>query len=124
MAYITRMTRSFTLEQLNQDYVIAARAKGVRPMRTLTGHILPNIAVQLITVLAISYGGLLEGAVVTEIVFLLARYRPVHDQRADDRRHERRLAGTIIIGFVFMLLNFLADVAYALLDPRTREATI
>jgi peptide/nickel transport system permease protein len=124
MAYITRMTRSFTLEQLNQDYVIAARAKGVRPMRTLTGHILPNIAVQLITVLAISYGGLLEGAVVTEIVFSwpgIGQYMTnalmIGDMNAV-------LAGTIIIGFVFMLLNFLADVAYALLDPRTREATI
>ncbi len=46
MAYITRMTRAFTLEQLSQDYVIAARAKGVSPARTVTRHVLPNIAVQ------------------------------------------------------------------------------
>lgn len=121
MAYITRMTRSFTLEQLNQDYVIAARAKGVGPARTVVSHVLPNIAVQLITVLAISYGNLLEGAVITEIVFSwpgIGQYMTnalmIGDMNAI-------LASTIIIGFIFMFLNFAADIAYALLDPRTRE---
>jgi peptide/nickel transport system permease protein len=123
MAYITRMTRSFTLEQLNQDYVIAARAKGVSPARTVVNHVLPNIAVQLITVLAISYGNLLEGAVVTEIVFSwpgIGQYMTnalmIGDMNAI-------LASTIIVGFIFMFLNFAADIAYVLLDPRTREAT-
>ncbi|MEX2694977.1 ABC transporter permease [Rhizobium mongolense] len=123
MAYITRMARSFTLEQLNQDYVIAARAKGVGPANTVIGHVLPNIAVQLITVLAISYGNLLEGAVVTEIVFSwpgIGQYMTnalmIGDMNAI-------LAATIIVGFIFMFLNFVADIAYALLDPRTREAT-
>ncbi|NTJ61968.1 ABC transporter permease [Agrobacterium rhizogenes] len=122
VAYITRMTRSFTLEQLSQDYVIAARAKGVGPARTIIGHVLPNIAVQLITILAISYGGLLEGAVVTEIVFSwpgIGQYMTnalmIGDMNAI-------LAATIIVGFFFMLLNFLADIAYAVFDPRTREA--
>lgn len=121
MAYITRMTRAFTLEQLSQDYVIAARAKGVSPARTVVRHVLPNIAVQLITVLAISYGNLLEGAVVTEIVFSwpgIGQYMTnalmIGDMNAI-------LAATIVIGFIFMMLNFLADVAYTLLDPRTRE---
>lgn len=122
MAYITRMTRSFTLEQLSQDYVIAARAKGVGPARTVISHVLPNIAVQLITILAISYGGLLEGAVVTEIVFSwpgIGQYMTnalmIGDMNAV-------VAATIIIGFIFMFLNFLADIAYAIFDPRTREA--
>ncbi len=123
MAYITRMTRSFTLEQLNQDYVIAARAKGASTSRIVIGHILPNIAVQLITVLAISYGSLLEGAVVTEIVFSwpgIGQYMTnalmIGDMNAV-------VAGTLIIGLIFMVLNFLADLAYLFLDPRTREAT-
>ncbi|MDC7742442.1 ABC transporter permease [Rhizobium binxianense] len=122
MAYITRMTRSFTLEQLSQDYVIAARAKGVSPLGTIWHHVLPNIAVQLITILAISYGGLLEGAVVTEIVFSwpgIGQYMTnalmIGDMNAI-------VAATIIVGFIFMLLNFLADVAYAVFDPRMREA--
>jgi ABC-type dipeptide/oligopeptide/nickel transport system permease component len=121
MAYITRMTRSFTLEQLNQDYVIAARAKGASSARIVAGHLLPNIAVQLVTVLAISYGGLLEGAVVTEIVFSwpgIGQYMTnallIGDMNAV-------LATTLVIGLIFMLLNFLSDMAYLLLDPRTRE---
>ena len=123
MAYITRMTRSFTLEQLNQDYVIAARAKGASSHQIVIGHILPNISVQLITVLAISYGSLLEGAVVTEIVFSwpgIGQYMTnalmIGDMNAV-------VAGTLVIGLIFMVLNFLADLAYVLLDPRTREAS-
>jgi peptide/nickel transport system permease protein len=119
MAYITRMTRSFTLEQLNQDYVIAARAKGLRNFQILTRHILPNIAVQLVTILAISYGGLLEGAVVTEVVFSwpgIGQYMTnalmIGDMNAV-------LATTLVIGLVFMTLNFLADLSYLILDPRT-----
>jgi peptide/nickel transport system permease protein len=123
MAYITRMTRSFTLEQLNQDYVTAARAKGVSSVGIVIGHILPNISVQLVTILAISYGSLLEGAVVTEIVFSwpgIGQYMTnalmIGDMNAV-------LASTLIIGLIFMLLNFVADLAYVFLDPRTREAT-
>lgn len=121
MAYLTRMTRSFTLEQLGQDYVIAARAKGASGMRVLFQHILPNISVQLITIVAISYGSLLEGAVVTEIVFSwpgLGQYVTsallIGDMNAV-------LAVTIVIGLTFMILNFISDIAYTLLDPRTRE---
>ncbi|MFB9947536.1 ABC transporter permease [Rhizobium puerariae] len=123
MAYITRMTRSFTLEQLNQDYVTAARAKGASSARIVVGHLLPNIAVQLVTVLAISYGNLLEGAVVTEIVFSwpgIGQYMTnalmIGDMNAI-------LAGTLIIGVIFMALNFISDLAYLALDPRTREVT-
>ncbi len=123
MAYITRMTRSFTLEQLNQDYVVAARAKGASDWRIVSGHLLPNIAVQLITVLAISYGGLLEGAVVTEVVFSwpgIGQYMTnalmIGDMNAV-------VAATLIIGIIFMVLNFLSDLAYLVLDPRTREVT-
>ena len=123
MAYITRMTRSFTLEQLNQDYVTAARAKGASNWRIVSGHLLPNIPVQLITVLAIAYGGLLEGAVVTEVVFSwpgIGQYMTnalmIGDMNAV-------VAATLIIGVIFMVLNFLSDLAYLVLDPRTREAT-
>jgi len=122
MAYITRMTRSFTLEQLGQDYVIAARAKGASPARVLAAHILPNIAVQLVTILAISYGALLEGAVVTEIVFGwpgIGQYMTSALLLGDINAV---LAATILIGLAFMILNFVSDLAYAVLDPRTRTA--
>lgn len=123
MAYITRMTRSFTLEQLNQDYVTAARAKGASPMGIVTGHILPNIAVQLLTILAISYGGLLEGAVVTEIVFSWPGIGQYMTNALLTGDMNAVLASTLIIGLIFMVLNFLTDLAYLILDPRTREVT-
>lgn len=121
MAYITRMTRSFALEQLGQDYIIAARAKGVSSTRILRSHILPNISVQLITVAAISYGSLLEGAVVTEVVFSwpgLGQYMTSALLIGDINAV---VAATIVIGFTFMLLNFLSDIAYTVLDPRTKD---
>lgn len=124
MAYITRMTRSFTLEQLNQDYVTAARAKGASPTRIVTGHILPNIAVQLLTILAISYGGLLEGAVVTEIVFSWPGIGQYMTNALLTGDMNAVLASTLIIGLIFMVLNFLTDLAYIVLDPRTREVKI
>ncbi|MBN7806449.1 MULTISPECIES: ABC transporter permease [Agrobacterium] len=123
MAYITRMTRSFTLEQLNQDYVVAARAKGASSLRIVMRHLLPNIAVQLITVLAISYGGLLEGAVVTEIVFSWPGIGQYMTNALMNGDMNAVLAGTLIIGLIFMMLNFLSDLAYLVFDPRTREAT-
>jgi len=105
MAYIVRMTRSFTLEQLGQDYIIAARAKGLRLPAVVWGHILPNIAVQLVTILAISYGNLLEGAVLVEIVFSwpgIGQYMTnalmIGDMNAI-------LACTLLIGLIFVLLN-------------------
>lgn len=123
MAYIARMTRSFTLEQLGQDYILTARAKGLRLGGVIRRHILPNIAVQLITILAISYGGLLEGAVLIEIVFswpgvgqYMTNALMIGDMNAV-------VACTLLIGIIFMVLNFLADLAYVALDPRTRETS-
>lgn len=122
MAYLTRMTRSFTLEQLNQDYVIAARAKGASPWRVVARHILPNIAVQLVTILVIAYGGLLEGAVVTEIVFSWPGLGQYMTSALSIGDMNAILASTLVIGVIFMTLNFIADLCYFILDPRTRGA--
>ncbi|MFM7779526.1 MAG: ABC transporter permease, partial [Alphaproteobacteria bacterium] len=65
VAYIARMTRSFMLEQLNQEYIITARAKGVSEARIIWVHALRNVSVPLVTVIALSYARLLEGAVLT-----------------------------------------------------------
>ena len=67
--YITRMTRAFMIEALSGEYIITARAKGLSSTRILWRHAFGNISVRLITVLALAYAGLLEGAVITETVF-------------------------------------------------------
>ncbi|PZO76172.1 MAG: peptide ABC transporter permease [Mesorhizobium amorphae] len=119
-AYIGRMTRSFMLDQLSQEYVSVARVKGMSEARVVLRHVLPNCAVQLVTVIALSYGLLLEGAVLTETVFAwpgLGQYMTKSMFNAD---MNAVLGGTLVIGTVFILLNLLSDVLYRVLDPRTR----
>jgi peptide/nickel transport system permease protein len=120
IAYIARMTRSFMLEQLNQEYVITARAKGVSEARIIWVHALRNIAVQLVTVIALSYARLLEGAVLTETVFAwpgLGRYLTNALLAAD---MNAVLGATIVVGLVFVGINLLSDLLYRLLDPRAK----
>jgi peptide/nickel transport system permease protein len=120
LAYISRMTRSFMLNELSQEYVVAARAKGLSEARIIWFHALRNAWVPLVTVIALSYAGLLEGSVLTETVFAwpgLGLYLTNSLQNAD---MNAVLGGTIIVGSVFIGLNLLSDLLYRLLDPRTR----
>ena len=123
LAYISRMTRSFMLAELAQEYVVAARAKGLPEARVVWRHALRNAAVPLTTVVALSYAGLLEGSVLTETVFSwpgLGLYITNSLQNAD---MNAVLGGTIVVGTVFIGLNLLSDLLYRTLDPRTRERT-
>ena len=118
MAYITRMTRAFMIESLAGEYIITARAKGLSASRILWRHAFGNIAVRLVTVLALAYAGLLEGAVITETVFSwpgLGLYLTVSLLNAD---MNAVLGATLVVGLVYLVLNLLADVLYRLLDPR------
>jgi peptide/nickel transport system permease protein len=120
MAYITRMTRAFMIESLSGEYIITARAKGLSATRVLWRHAFGNIAVRLITVLALAYAGLLEGAVITETVFSwpgLGLYLNISLLNAD---MNAVLGATLVIGLVYVGLNLIADMAYRLLDPRVR----
>jgi peptide/nickel transport system permease protein len=119
MAYITRMTRAFTIEALSGEYIVTARAKGLTNTRILWRHAFGNISVRLITVLALAYAGLLEGAVITETVFAwpgLGLYLTVSLLNAD---MNAVLGATLVVGLIYLVLNLLSDLAYRLLDPRT-----
>ncbi len=120
LAYISRMTRSFMLKELGAEYIIAARAKGLSESRIIWRHALRNAAVPLVTVIALSYAGLLEGSVLTETVFAwpgLGLYITNSLQNAD---MNAVLGGTLVVGSVFIALNQLSDLLYRMLDPRTR----
>jgi peptide/nickel transport system permease protein len=120
LAYISRMTRSFMLHELSQEYVVAARAKGLSEARIIWRHALRNAMVPLVTVITLSYAGLLEGSVLTEAVFAwpgLGLYITNSLQNAD---MNAVLGGTIAVGSVYIGLNLLSDVLYRTLDPRTR----
>jgi len=121
LAYVARMTRSFMLGQLRQEYILAALAKGLSPFRVIWIHALGNVWVPLITVIALTFGSLLEGAVLTETVFAwpgLGLYMKNSLFNAD---LNAVLGGTVLIGVVYIGLNMLSDVMYPIVDPRARD---
>ncbi|HEY1089599.1 MAG TPA: ABC transporter permease [Burkholderiaceae bacterium] len=120
LAYISRMTRSFMLKELAAEYIVAARAKGLSEARVVWRHALRNAAVPLLTVIALSYAGLLEGSVLTETVFAwpgLGLYITNALQNAD---MNAVLGGTLVVGSVFIAMNLVSDLLYRVLDARTR----
>ena len=120
LAYIARMTRSFMLGQLSQEYILTALVKGLSRTRVIWRHALGNIMVPLITVIALSYGYLLEGAVLTETVF---SWTGIGRYLQDSLRHNDMnavLGTTILIGAMYVTLNLLSDLFYYILDPRSR----
>jgi peptide/nickel transport system permease protein len=120
MAYLARMTRAFMLDTLKGEFIITARAKGLSPARVIWKHAFGNIAVRLITILALAYAGLLEGAVITETVFSwpgLGQYLTISLLNAD---MNAVLGATLVVGVTYLAFNLLADLLYRLLDPRVR----
>ncbi|MBL4646112.1 MAG: ABC transporter permease [Rhizobiales bacterium] len=120
LAYISRMTRSFMLEQLSAEYIITARVKGMSERRVIWVHAFKNIRVQLITVIALSYAGLLEGSVLTEIIFSwpgIGSYITTALLSAD---MNAVLGGTVTVGLVFVLFNVFSDLMYQVFDPRAK----
>ena len=119
MAYITRMTRAFMLEQLSQEYITTARVKGLSELR-VTWHAFRNTLAQLTTVIALSFAHLLEGAVLTETVFAWPGLGLYITNALFGADMNAVLAGTTVIGVCFVALNVLADVLGTFFDPRTR----
>lgn len=120
LAYLSRMTRSFMLAQLSQEYILTARVKGLSERQVVWGHAFRNIRVQLLTILALTYGGLLEGAVLVETVFgwpglgsYLTGSLLLGDMNAV-------MGAVLLVGLVFVALNLATDALYAVFDPRTR----
>lgn len=120
LAYISRMTRSFMLEQLRAEYVTTARIKGLTERQVIWVHAFRNIRVQLVTVIALSYANLLEGSVLTEIIFSwpgIGSYITTALLSAD---MNAVLGGTVVVGLIFICLNILSDMLYRFLDPRSK----
>lgn len=120
LAYIARMTRSFMLDQLGQEYIVTARVKGVPTRVIIWRHAFRPIRVQLITVIGLSYAALLEGSVMVETVFSwpgIGNYLTTALLNAD---MNAVLGGTLVIGAVFIAINKISDALYRILDPRAR----
>lgn len=120
MAYVSRMTRSFMLDQLRQEYITTARVKGMSERRVVWRHALGNVMVPLVTVIALSYANLLEGSVLTETVFAwpgLGMYLTNSLLSAD---MNAVLGATIAVGVIFIVVNMISDVLYRIFDPRAK----
>ena len=121
-ASIARLTRNCLLETLSQDYVRTARAKGLSEWPVLLGHAMPNALVPVVTVIGNDFGSLLVGAVLTETVYGLPGMGSVIRDAIFSRDLPVVMGCCIVFALVFVVINLLVDLSYALLDPRIRYA--
>lgn len=121
-ASLMRLTRSETLETLNQDYVRTARAKGLRSSRVLIGHALRNTLIPLTTVLGMRFAGMLGGAVIVETIFSWPGIGKLMVDAIFDRDYPMIQGFVIFMGTAFLLINLIVDLGYGLIDPRIRLA--
>jgi peptide/nickel transport system permease protein len=120
MAVVMRMTRSSMLEVMNEDYVRTARAKGVVPWRVIVKHALRNAMLPTITVIGLQVGLLLGGAIITETIFSWPGIG-LYTYTSISSRDYASIQGVVLYGaLLFVLINLLVDILYAVLDPRVR----
>ena len=120
MAVIMRMTRSSMLEVMGEDYVRTARAKGVVPWRVIFKHALRNAMLPTVTVIGLQAGLLMGGAVITETIFSWPGVGQIAAESVY-RRDYAMVQGVVLYGAtLFVLVNLVVDVLYAVLDPRVR----
>ena len=119
-AVITRMTRSMMLEVISQDYIRTARAKGLSRWHVTVRHALPNASLPVLTLAALLLAGLVDGAVIIEVIFNLPGLG-LTIREAITRRDYELVQGIVLVIAVFMMLWILiTDLLYAWLDPRIR----
>lgn len=120
LSIIARMTRSSLLEVLGLEYIRTARAKGLVERTVIFKHALRNAIIPIVTVIGLSVGGLLSGAVLTETVFALPGVGTALVSAILSRDYSVVQAFTIIIALIFVFVNLIVDFLYAFLDPRIR----
>lgn len=120
LALVTRLTRAGTREALTQDYVRFARAKGLSPARVVGVHVLKNIMVPIVTVMALEFGALVAFAAVTETIFAWPGAGKLIIESIGLLDRPVVVAYLLIVVSMFTLLNLLVDIAYSALDPRVR----
>ena len=120
LAYIARMTRSFMLDQLNQEFVLTARVKGLSELSVIWRHAFKNVLVQLITIIGLTYASLLEGSVLTETIFAWPGIGQYITQSLFNADMNAVIGGTVVVGIGFVGINMLSDMLYRFVDPRAR----
>jgi peptide/nickel transport system permease protein len=117
-ALIARLTRSSLLEILSADYIRTARSKGLADRRVIFLHALKNALIPIVTVVGLSFGGLLGGAVITESIFGLPGVGRLTIAAISDRDYPMIQGTVLLVAVSFILVNLVVDVIYAYVDPR------
>ena len=120
-AMLARYVRSSMLEELREDYVIAARAKGGKSRTVLVRHVLRNSMIPLVTIVGPTFAGLVTGTVFIEVLLGIPGLGQLFTGAARTRDMPLLMGTTLFFAFVFLLLNLIVDVIYGLLDPRIRH---
>jgi len=120
MAVIARMTRSSLLEVLGREYIRAAKAKGVPYRTVIMKHALRNALLPVVTIIGLSLGGLLGGAVLTETIFGLSGVGRALFEAITARDYPIIQAFTLVVALGYVLVNLMVDLSYTFLDPRVR----
>lgn len=119
-ALIARMTRSSMLEVLNTNYIKMARAKGVVERKVIYNHALQNAFLPILTVIGITFGGLVTGAVVTETIFNIPGLGSLIINSVSKRDYTVIQGIVLFVTFVYVMLNLVIDILYGIIDPRVR----
>lgn len=120
MAVIARMTRSSMLEVINQDYINFAKAKGQKGGNIVIFHALRNALIPIITVIAIQFGNMLGGSVITESIFAIPGVGKLMVDSIRNGNYPVVQGGVLLIAFIYCINNLLVDVIYAFADPRVK----
>ncbi|HEX6443968.1 MAG TPA: ABC transporter permease [Streptosporangiales bacterium] len=123
MATLARITRSSFLEQLDQDYVRTARAKGAGTLRLLGRHLLRNASIPIVTLAGLELASLLGGAVITETIFAWPGIGQLTVQSIEARDFPVVQAIVLFVATVYIAVNLLVDLLYGLIDPRASLMT-
>ncbi len=120
LAVVARMTRSAMLEVLGHDFIRTARAKGLSPFRVVVVHALRNALVPVVTVIGLTVGSLLGGAILTETVFSWPGIGRWLVEAIERRDYPVLQGGTLLVAALVVLVNLAVDLLYGVLDPRQR----
>jgi len=120
-AILTRMVRTSMLEELGQDYVRTARAKGLPERTVIYGHALRNAMIPIVTVLGLQFGAMLAGAIVTETIFSWPGIGRLTIQAISNRDYYLVEGSILAIGLTYVAVNFLTDLVYSVVNPRIRQ---
>jgi len=120
-AILTRMVRTSMLEELGQDYVRTARAKGLSESTVIYKHALRNALIPIITVLGLQFGALLAGAIVTETIFSWPGIGRLTIQAINSRDYYLVQGCILVIGLTYVAVNFVTDLLYSAVNPRIRQ---